>query len=243
MDDNTKLVTLEDLQNAVPSKKGAITQEAVDIINQSLNDPEFQGESLLQTVATYERVLQGTKASISEYINAIRFCAYMVSMNDNYTEAYKKTFFNRKFVQERLNEPTGSAKYKELTSAASRYRKSKLVVDILTVSQVPMRLIYRSWGHEALGVLHDTMHTAKLDRDKINAAKELLAIVKDPENAPIELNVGVTDTSVMQSLQEKLAEMSKIQMERIQRGESINDVQKLGITGVDVIDGEVVEND
>lgn len=236
MSDIRRVVTLEDVQKALPSKKNAVTQEAVDIINQAINDPEFQGESLLQSVATYEKVLQGAKASVTEYVNAIKFCAYMTSLDDNYTEAYKKTFFSRPFVQERMDEPTTSSKYKELTSAASRYRKSRLVVDVLTVSQVPMRLMYRGWGFEAMGVLHETMHTAKLDRDKINAAKELLAIVKDPENQKIELEVGVSENSAVQSLQEQLAEMSRVQMERIQRGEKIDDVQKLGIIDVEVIE-------
>ena len=37
------LITLEDLKKAVPNKKGIITQEAVDLINQAQQEPEFQG--------------------------------------------------------------------------------------------------------------------------------------------------------------------------------------------------------
>ena len=49
-----QLVTIEEIKRAMPQKKGVITQDAVDIINASLTDPEFQGESLLQTASTYE---------------------------------------------------------------------------------------------------------------------------------------------------------------------------------------------
>jgi len=116
-----QLLTIDDVKQAMPKKKNYITQEAVDIINQSMNDPEFQGESLIQTAATYEAVLRGARASVPEYLNAIRFCAYMTTNDSNYTEAYKKVFADRDFVKERVNLPTNDPKYTELTSAASRY--------------------------------------------------------------------------------------------------------------------------
>jgi len=77
------------------------------------------------------------KASIKDYLNAIRFCAYLITMDDNYTEAYKKVFGDRDFVKERMHLPTDDPRYKELTSAASRYRNtSKLVTEILTLSKL-----------------------------------------------------------------------------------------------------------
>lgn len=233
-------VTLEDLQAIIPSRKGAITQEAVDIINASMSEPEFQGESLLQTAVTYGSVLKGVKASIPEYLNAIRFCSYMLSMNDNYTEAYKRTFYHRDFVKERMNKPTDSNEYKELTFAASRYRRSKIVVDILTLSQVPMYLLFRGYQYEAIGVLHQTMHSAKMDRDKINAAKELLAATKMPENMKIELDVGVKDTDAMKSLNEQLNLLAMNQKRMLENGYNIKDIQKVSasINNAEPIEGE-----
>ena len=142
VDSQMKVATVEDLQVLFPTRKNAITEEVVDLINKSLNEPEFQGESLLQSAVTYESVMKQNKASIRDYLNAVRFCAYLISLEDNYTEAYKKTFYNRKFVMDRLYVASTDAKYRELTSAASRYRKSKLVTDILAISQVPLDLIF-----------------------------------------------------------------------------------------------------
>lgn len=239
--DNTELVTLEDLQLAVPSKKNTITQQAVDIINKSMTEPEFQGESLLRTAATYESVLQRNKASIVEYLNAIRFCAYMVSLDDNFTEAYKKTFYDRDFVKERASEPTHSPKYKELTSAASRYRKSKVVVDILTVSQVPLDLIFGGHRMKAVGVLAELMESAKYDKDRISAAKELLAATKN-EDKRIELSVGMNSEakSLQESLDKQLNQLANNQLQMLNKGYSIGDVQKTGIQ-LDVIEGELDE--
>ena len=115
-----ELVTVEDLQKLIPSRKNAITEEAVELINASRSEPEFQGESLISTMTTYEAVMTKHKAGITEYVNAIRFCAYLIAQEDNYTEAYKRTLSSRDFVKERYNVPTDSAEYKQLTSAASR---------------------------------------------------------------------------------------------------------------------------
>lgn len=237
-----KKITLEDLQNALPSKKKYITEEAVAIVNRSLTEPEFQGESLLKTATTYESVLQRNKASIVEYLNAIRFCAYLMTNEENFTEAYKKVFFDREFVQARMNEPTESIKYKELTSAASRYRKSKLVVDILTLSQVPLELIFMGDRYKAVGVLAQEMYTAKYSKDRINAAKELLAATKGPENMKIELDVGVKESSAVQQLNEQLASIAAKQKTMLENG--VADLKEYGAMKVkedDVIEGEVVD--
>lgn len=214
-----KLLTMEDVQNALPSRKNTITQELVDIINEVNLEAEFQGESLIQTAVTYEKVMINNKASIREFVDAIRFCAYLLTLEDNYTEAYKKTFYYRDFVKERMNADTKSIKYAELTSAASRYRqKNKLVIDLLTYSQAPLDLMFMGWRYKAVGVLADTMMNAKLDRDKINAAKELLAATKGPETQKIELDIGVKESSAVASLNDQLAQLAGRQKMLLESG-------------------------
>ena len=212
------MVTIEELQKALPSRKNTITDEIVEIINKSQDDPEFQGESLLQTAITYENVMMNNKAGIKEYIDAIRFCAYLISLEDNYTEAYKKTFSYRDFVKNRLDVTPDSSKYRELTNAASRYRRSKLVVDLLTFSQVPLDILFSGYRYKAIGVLANEMETAAYSRDRIAAAKELLLAVKGPENVKIELGIGVKETSAVASLQAQLAEMASNSLKHLEAG-------------------------
>jgi len=234
-----QLLTIDDVKQAMPKKKNYITQEAVDIINQSMNDPEFQGESLIQTAATYEAVLRGARASVPEYLNAIRFCAYMTTNDSNYTEAYKKVFADRDFVKERVNLPTDHPKYGELTSAASRYRRTKLVTDILTASQVPLDLIFTGHRYKAIGVLAEVMEHGKYDRDRINAAKELLAATKGPDNMKIELDVGVSESSAVQQLNDQLAEIAGRSLKHLQAGAtSLNELGALKVKDDDIIEGE-----
>jgi len=224
-------VTIQDLQQALPSKKKFITDEAVAIINSSVNEPEFQGESLLKTAVTYEAVLQRNKASVAEYLNAIRFCAYLRSTDDNITEAYKKTFYERDFVKQRMSASTTSSKYRELTSAASRYRKSKLVLD----------LILAGARYKAIEVLTDLMTTAKLDRDKINAAKELLAATKGPDNLKIELDVGMKANSAVEQLNEQLSGIAASQKMLLDAGAStVGEFGAMTVKDDTILEGEVV---
>ena len=220
------MVTIEELQKALPSRKNTITDEIVEIINKSQDDPEFQGESLLQTAITYENVMMNNKAGIKEYIDAIRFCAYLISLEDNYTEAYKKTFSYRDFVKNRLDVTPDSSKYRELTNAASRYRRSKLVVDLLTFSQVPLDILFSGYRYKAIGVLANEMETAAYSRDRIAAAKELLLAVKGPENKKIELEIGVKESSAIANLNQQLTELANSSLVQLESGQV--DLVRLG---------------
>lgn len=235
-------LTVEDLKKQLPSKKNLITQEAVDIINASTNDPEFQGESLLQTATTYEGVLRNSRASVVEYLNAIRFCSYMITNNSNYTEAYKKVFYDRDFVKARLNSPTESAQYKELTSAASRYRRTKLVTDILTVSQVPLDMIFAGHRYKAIGVLAHEMEHADYAKDRISAAKELLVATKGPENIKVELDIGVKESSAIEQLNDQLAEIASRSIKHLEYGSTnLKELGALKVKDDDIIEAELLE--
>lgn len=236
-----KLLTIEDVQNALPSRKNAITQELVDVINEVKDEAEFQGEPLLNTAVVYEKLMINNKASVREFIDAIRFCAYLVTMDDNYTEAYKKTFYYRDFVKERISADTKSIKYAELTSAASRYRRNnKLVADLLVYSQAPLEIMFLGWRYKAVGVLADTMMNAKLDRDKINAAKELLVATKGPETKRIELDIGVKENSAIASLNEQLSVMAGKQVMLLESGaRELSDFGSLKPKQEDVVDAEI----
>lgn len=236
----SELVTVDQLKKSIPSRRGAITDDIAKLINEYAAEPEFQGESLLQSMVTYEQVMVKHKVGIRDYINAIRFCAYLISQNDNYTEAYKKTFATKTFVQERIDAPTSSTTYNELTSAASRYRRSKLVTDILTLSQVPLDLLFTGARYKAIGVLATIMETAKYDRDKIAAADKLLQHTAN-NNVKIELDIGIKENSAVQQLNEQLAAMANKQKQIL-----LNETGTLKDFGAlrprsDIVEGEFEE--
>ena len=242
------IITKEEIQTRLPSRKNTVTDEVVDIINRAATEPEFQGESLLQTAAVYENIMIRNKASIKDYLNAIRFCAYLITMDDNYTEAYKKVFGDRDFVKERMHLSTDDHRYKELTSAASRYRNtSKLVTEILTLSQAPLDLMFMGARYKAIGVLADIMENGRLDRDKINAAKELLAATKGAEKMQLDIGVGTTDKAInlQEQLNQQIAQLVANQQAMLQLGGSIKEVQRIGInlSNTDTVDAELADNE
>ena len=184
--------------------------------------------------------MQQNRVGIKEYLNALRFCAYLISMDDNITEAYRKTFADRDFVLDRLDADVGSVGYNELTSAASRFRRSKLVVDILTVSQIPLDLMFTGARYKAVMVLADIMETSRYDRDRINATDKLLTHTAS-KDIKIDLDIGVKESSAVVSLQNQLAELAARQKLMLEAGAT--DLGKLGaMKAVDEVeDAEIVE--
>lgn len=218
---DTKFMTMDDLEKAFPKRKRALTPELVDIFNASLSEPEFQGESLLQTTIGYENILDNMgHMSFTDYVNAVRFCAYVITFDDNFTRAYVKTFYHRDFVKERKDLDAASVGFRELSSAASRYRRSKAVVAILTHSQVPLELLFTGGRYRACMVLMDRMENSKLDKDKIAAAKELLAATKGADNIKIELGVSREETSATKNLMDQLSMIASRQQQLLESGAS-----------------------
>ena len=238
IDKPAKVVTVEELKKIFPKKKESITSELVDIINDANNNPFFSGDEFISTVITYKDVLEKNKASIKDYLTAIRFCAYLESEDFNITEAFIKSHSHTEFVQKNMNSPTTSSEYRQLTNAASRYRKRPIVVQILTQSQLGLHLMFQGELYRAINVLSDIMVNGRSEMARVAAAKEILANVKAPETTKIELDIGIKNESAMQSLNEQLAQFATDGLKGLQEGKV--DLKYLGAMKVkdeeDVID-------
>ena len=240
-----KALTVEQLQKALPSRKNTITQELVDVINEVGKEPEFQGESLLTVMLTHQGAMEKHRASMQDYIYALRFCAYLITEEDNIVNAYRRAFADREFVYSRAGCKSDSPEYAALTSAASRYRKSKLVTDILTISQAPLHIMFQGERFKAMQVLADRMQNANYDKDKIAAADALLKHTAPNEKMKIELDVGIGTNSSMQNLTDQLAIMAARQQELLSKGLSLVDVQKIGVSlniSSDIEEGVIIEH-
>ena len=226
-----ELVTLDEVQRILPKKKGLVTQEAVDILNNSLNDPEFQAEGLIDLSIQYQDVIDNKKYSLVQYLKALKFCTFVNMPNATTLESYKRVFSEKKFVKERWNAPPGSREYKDLTSASSRYKQSELVVSILTVSQLPLHMMFSSERFKALRRLAIEMDEAKLSRDRINAAKELLVVTAPPAQAQLQINIGNKASSALDALNEQLESIASKSISSMKAGNTSLD--KLGAMSVE----------
>ena len=229
---NEDEVTVDTLKMYFPTKSHTITQELADTINEAQNAPDMAIEGFIENLVEYRGVMEKCQASMKEYIRAVKFCAFLEFTDYNITEAYKLSRINDKFVKDRWDAPTDSPKYRELTSAASRYyNKTNLVKQILLQADMPWHILFQGAKYTAMSVLMKEVTEAAYSRDRIAAAKEILAAVKRPENQKVELEIGFNDTvkSFQEQFDEKMGKMAEMQLKRLQSGETIKDVQKLDI--------------
>lgn len=233
-------VTVDMLKMYFPAKSHTITQELADMINEAQNAPDVAIEGFMDNLVEFRGVMDKCQASMKEYIKAVKFCAFLEYTDYNVTEAYKLSRVGDKFVQDRWDAPTDSPKYKELTSAASRYyNKTNLVKQILLQADMPWHILFQGAKYKAMARLMDEVDNAQYSRDRIAAAKEILAAVKRPENQKVELEIGFNQETktLQQSLEEQLAKVTEMQLKRLEAGEDIRSVQRLGVK-TDVIEAE-----
>jgi len=231
-------VTKEELIRRFPSKKNTITDEVVKLINDSNSDPEFNGDEFLQNMTTYQSIMYNNSGSLVDYINALKFCAYLEADVNNYTEAYKRARANDDFVIERANLPKDSIGYRELTNAASRYRKTPMVRDILTQAELPLYLMFQGARYSAVSKLVDEMETAQFSKDRISAAKAILEHVKPPENMKVELDIGIKQDNVIDRYEAMINNLVEHQKKEIEQGKDLHDITNISIINTDAIDVE-----
>lgn len=237
-------VTKEDLLKHFPDKSKTITDELVDIINQAQEDPQFDVLTMFDQMISYKDVMANNSGRMLDYVNAIKFCSYLEACDDNYTQAYIRTFSYRDAVKSRMHMPTSSKEYKELTSMASQYRRTPMVINILTISDAPLRLLTRGLQFKALKVLADEMITAYHSKDRITAADKLLVHTRAQEekNGKVEINIGMGAEATKQhkSMLNQLHEIALQQKALLDSGVDIGQVQRLGIKREEYIEeGEV----
>jgi ubiquinone/menaquinone biosynthesis C-methylase UbiE len=86
------------------------------------------------------------------------------------------------------------------------------------------------------------MENGRFDRDKINAAKELLAATKGAEKMQLDIGIGTTDKAInlQEQLNQQIAQLVANQQLMLQTGANIDEVQKVGIN-INYVDAEVEE--
>lgn len=223
------VVTEQFLKDKFPSKAKTIDETTVEMINRANNDPEFNGDEFVNQMITYRDVMTKNSASMQEYINALKFCAYLEATEDNYTQAYIKARSHEDFVIQRMNMPTDSSGYKELTNAASRYRKNPMVKDILIMADMPLYLMFQGARYQAVSVLATEMHTAMYSKDRIAAADKLLTHVKPPENIKVELDVGVKQENMIDKYEAMINQLVIAQKDQIAAGGDLKAIANVAI--------------
>ena len=236
------LLTTEQLQKLFPKKKSDITNAELLRIRRSMDDPEFDGYDLVQSLIDNQDVMNLHRCSFAQYTSAVKFCAYTMGGNVSAKDAYIRTFGHRDFVKDKMDLDKNSNKGKELSSAASRYSNSPLVQELARRESIAIYLSYRKQVHDAFGVLEDEMHNAPLSKDRIMAADRYIVHASPPEIIQIKANVNHNvDDSIQGKLDSQMSSMLENQYKMLKAGMDLNIVQQIGIN-FDVQDAEIIDD-
>jgi len=238
-----ELLSIDDVVKMFPDKKKTINKQTVDLINSSVQDIEFDGYSFKNTLAEYSNIMKRRSGSLNEYICAVKFVAYVES-GDNTVAAYRKAFAHRKLVQDAVGKSSETNEYIKLSRSATRYSKTPMVVDIMTIADVPLYILYKSTKMQAVGVLADEMVNAALPKDRIMAATAILKEIKEPEKVDMELKVGLNEDAAKQIDQtnKQLYDIAENQRMLLESGLSIEEIQTVHIKKEEeIIEGEIDE--
>ena len=219
------------MPKAVPM---SVVKEVVDHIHSIEENTGIPQELFEDQFMSYTHLI-GQGMPIDKLINAIKFVTFIQAGNTQ-GEAYALVFPDKVADMKKDN--------RDWSSFATMYAKTKAVTSIMKTAILSPYITYKPWEAKVMQKLAHLMDgRGAKETDyvsptvQLNAALGFLAYIKPPDESKLTLNIGMSEDAkaVQQNLADQIAEMSRLQRERFQAGESLKDIQKVGI----VIDAEV----
>ncbi len=225
-------LTVQELHDVVPKAlRGRVDQNLVDRVNQMNLDAEFR-EHYRENLISYTSVLDGSKWTVDQYVDAVRYVSYKL-MGDTNVKAYARTFTS-KFT----NFKAQGVDDKTIARYVTAYNKSKLVNAIWEQSSIPFHVYNQDYRQKALMTQVELMVHAKSEKVRSDAANSVLTHLKPPETAKIELDITHKDTSEISDLRNAVQELVIVQRNTISSG-SMN-AKEVAHSNL-VLEGEVEE--
>ena len=228
------MVTEEQVQLALGSKRNWASQELVTMLNALENDG---AELVRENWLTHANILREGTYSMEQYTTAIKYVslkqmghtnqqAYSIALADRYQDMVAKGYDEQR-----------------ISSHVAAYHKGALVQKLLAQSTIPLYMLYQDEAHKAIKTLVDVMtneHTSP--RTRAEAADKLLGHIKRPEAAKIELEVSQRQDG-MQELTVMMRELASKQLAAIEAGGSVRQVANLPLNTREpvLIEGTKVE--
>lgn len=225
------MLTQEQVQNLVPKKqRDLVSEELIDKINSVAADP-LVADQFKENFITYSSVMQSGKYSIEEYKNAVHFATHKLLQSKD-IDAYAKVFPDRfqRLIDKGLDRSS-------ISPYASAYKNSKLVVAILEQTLVPTYIVNAPLYQEALNVQADLMLNARSEMVRSTAASALLAALKQPEAAKLEVDINLKKDSIVDDYERVMREFAAKKVEAIKQGGDVKEIANYDI----VIDVEEEE--
>jgi len=239
-------ITKERLEEMLPrGSKHNVSDKILELIANMEEDTGLPQDLMEEEVMSYVYMLKKVpRTKLSELVNAVKYC----NLKRNYSnEKAWSIVFPEKYA--RLKE-----KGMQIDNHVSMYNKSMLVQEIDKEMLIPVHLQYYPYmdhavkklyqlskGHAAPNANGEPMTVSPMVQ--MLAAKNLYDAVKPPETASIDLTISKSEEelSIQQQMANQLATLVKHQKQRLEMGESIEDVQVIGLNIANTVEAELDE--
>lgn len=208
------VMTIDQLKVALPGQfKKGVSTELLDVINNSIADPEAS-EIYRDNLVCYASVMQQGKFKITSYLDAVRYVTFKL-MNYTNIKAYSSAFPDK---IDRFNKQGVSGK--DVASYVHAYSTSKLVTLILGQSLTPTWIVNQDLYQQALNTQAELSIGAKSEKVRSDAANSLIVALKRPETQKVELDIGIREDKTIEALRASTLELVAQQKLAIQSGAS-----------------------
>jgi hypothetical protein len=202
-----------------------------------LNSLESDGADLVrENWLTHANILREGTYSMEQYTTAIKYVslkqmghtnqqAYSIALGDRYRDLVAKGYDDQR-----------------ISSHVAAFHKGILVQKLLAQSTIPLYMLYQDETHKAIKTLVEVMtNETTSPRTRAEAADKLLAHIKRPESAKIELEV-THNQGGMQELQVMMGELARKQLAAIADGGNVKTVANVSLNRTPLlIEGNKVE--
>ena len=229
-------ITPEKLRAMLPKNSRVKTdQSTVDLINKMIDESACH-KGLMEERLMSHLHLMGPGVGFTQLLNGIKFVTLSTTPGMTQSKAYALVFPDK--AQEILE--SGG----DISSFASQYAATKVPTTIMQDIQIGPSITYAPLRHQVVQKYIELMNGKAADGPcsptvQLNAAIALMDYIKVPEEMTINLNANVSEEAkaVQQNLADQIENMASLMAKRMANGESLRDIQKIGI----VVDSGVTD--
>jgi hypothetical protein len=232
----------ETLSRYLPKGVSAkLTDEVLDMLNNVELATGVDQDLFNEQICSYAHLIKNG-AGIEKLANAIKYVNLRMLPKMGNAKAWEIVFPDKaKEIR---------ARGQNVDSFASMYNSSKLVVEVQKLVMVPVNISHAPVHNAMLKKLFDlTNGIGAKEGDYVSptvqmgAAVELLKATAMPEDTNMNITVGLNEEAktFQKSVMEQIAQVAAQQRDRLTKGESIQDVQQLGISFNKKEDEEVID--
>jgi len=220
-------LTKEIVTKVLPKdKKKLVTDNVIQFLNKAETNETVVNE-FRENFLTYSKILQSSRYSLEEYVNAVRFVTYkMLGYSD--IDSYAMVFperYNR--LIEKFNGETD-----RINAYSSRFKSTKLVTQIMEQTLVPSYIYNAPLFQEALLELSRIMVSSKSDIARVNAASNILQYTKAPEEKNINLEIGYKENDTIRELKSTMEQLATMQKKQLEKGMELESIAEADIVDV-----------